>query len=543
MLKLMMLVLSAALLVACPAPVSPPIPVEVMVAVGANGSIARSLDAGRTRETTLAKTTLQQIPGNLTVLGDLRVNGEINEGRFAQLDALASSMSQLQTQGFLSDLHVRGQLYDNFGTQWIGPIVNPFAGAQLLCVCFGNNVFLAGATTNKIGRSTDNGATWTLIANPFVSAISAIAFGNNTFIAIGDNKSISTSTDFGLTWSALIANPFAAGVAVRSVAFGNGIFVIVGDNGQIARSTDNGATWGALIGNPFGGAVTIRSVAFGAGVFVAAGDSSEIARSTDLGLTWGSLIANPFAGGSSVRTLAFGNNVFVAAGLNNQVARSVDLGLTWGGLISAPFVASNCISCSYNYGCFQIGSDAGTTARSTDNGLTWGSLITNPFGANQINGIASGPTSQVGVGANGSIATAGWSHAATWGKEQPYTPTFTGFGVVTAINFTWSQVGNKMKVIGIFTAGTHTGVNKISLPNSLVVDSLVPNTQMCGMIINNSTNPYVAACLMTGGSNLIQFGILNGSVNNFTPQNLSAWYGNSFTYSPQFEVPISGWNV
>lgn len=53
--------------------------------------------------------------------------------------------------------------------------------------------------------------------------------------------------------------------------------------------------------------------------------------------------------------------------------------------------------------------------------------------------------------------------------ENPYTPTFTGFGTVSNVAMKWQQIGSKILITGRFTAGTTTNVEgRVSLPNNLI---------------------------------------------------------------------------
>jgi photosystem II stability/assembly factor-like uncharacterized protein len=213
-----------------------------------------------------------------------------------------------------------------------GLITNPFAAPDgPLSVAFGNGVFVATATHGKLGRSTDNGATWgSLIGNPFSATygIYAIAFGNGVFIAGTAGSQLARSTDNGASWGSLITNSFTQGI--NSIAYGNGTFVAVGGSGQIARSTDNGATWGGLVSNP-AGTNALRGVAFGNGVFIAVGDTGTVMFSIDSGATWVLVSGsnNPFST-KQIYAVAFGNGLFQAVTSDGYTARSIDLGLSWG---------------------------------------------------------------------------------------------------------------------------------------------------------------------------------------------------------------------
>lgn len=58
------------------------------------------------------------------------------------------------------------------------------------------------------------------------------------------------------------------------------------------------------------------------------------------------------------------------------------------------------------------------------------------------------------------------------GPQTAWTPTFTGFGSVTAINASYQRVGSKLKGTGTFKTGSPTGVlAKMSLPSGLTINS------------------------------------------------------------------------
>ena len=130
------IVLCAALILAgCEQPTQVPVPpvsppsAGVVIAVGANGSIARSVDGGETW--TVAKKVQLTDWSNINLkVSNLQVNGEINQGIIAQLQSINASLNQLLNQGFIGDLYVKGTLYQQLGAQWQGPITNNFGGAS-----------------------------------------------------------------------------------------------------------------------------------------------------------------------------------------------------------------------------------------------------------------------------------------------------------------------------------------------------------------------------------------------------------------------------
>jgi len=131
-----------------------------------------------------------------------------------------------------------------------------------------------------------------------------------------------------------------------------------------------------------------------------------------------------------------------------------------------------------------------------------------------------------------------------------YTPTFQGFGTPTAVNFFWSRVGNRIKVMGKFTTGTTTAAEaRIGLPivNSvqLVSDSaLVASIMVCGIYLQAGASASVFSfnTLIESGVGYVTVGAQSGSSSAETKQNGNAVSGNSAVVMVQFELPVSGWN-
>lgn len=268
----------------------------IFVAVGYNGTIARSTDYGETWGSLLS-----------TPFGTSGISA-IAYGNGVFIATGASGKIARSTDD---------------GATWGSLITNPFSGA-IYGLAYGNGVWVAVGDNGKIARSTDNGVTWgSYITNPFGSyPVRAVAYGNGVFVAVGGTYGtdgvLARSTDDGATWGSLITEPFGT-KSIYSVAYGNGVFVAVGADGEIARSVDDGATWGSLITNPFSTSA-IYGIAYGDGVFVAAGYSGKIARSTDGGISWVqqtysvSDILNPFGTDGYFYSVAYGEGRFVSVG-------------------------------------------------------------------------------------------------------------------------------------------------------------------------------------------------------------------------------------
>ena len=129
--------------------------------------------------------------------------------------------------------------------------------------------------------------------------------------------------------------------------------------------------------------------------------------------------------------------------------------------------------------------------------------------------------------------------------EAAYTPTFTGFGTVSAVNFTWCRAGNKIKISGYFTAGTTTGViAKISLPSGKAIDYTINQTMVRGNLIVSVVQASSFYCLSDPGSaDAITIGIQNAGAGALLSYNGNAIAAGPFNASINAEIPISGWNV
>ena len=145
-------------------------------------------------------------------------------------------------------------------------------------------------------------------------------------------------------------------------------------------------------------------------------------------------------------------------------------------------------------------------------------------------------------------ASGATSSSIPWTKEAIYVPTFTGFGTVTVSNFSWTRVGNRIKIMGKFTSGTPTAVEaRMSLPVvdgvQLICDAvLIPSITVCGIYILNAVGTLYFTCLIEPSVGYITFSYQGNVFHGFTKEN-----GNAITVAGsliglQVELPISGWN-
>lgn len=138
----------------------------------------------------------------------------------------------------------------------------------------------------------------------------------------------------------------------------------------------------------------------------------------------------------------------------------------------------------------------------------------------------------VGVGFQGNVTD--------W---EDYTPTFSGLGTVTSIDFRFRQVGDSIEIHGKATTGTATASEmQVGLPTGLTVStSKVAVIKYVGKLNKiaaiGTTDDYTA--LITGGDAFLNFGNMSSSA-GLTPQNGSVVLGSTVTFSFFATVPIQG---
>ena len=104
----------------------------------------------------------------------------------------------------------------------------------------GNTVFLYG--DQFVYRSTDNGSTWTNIANKFPGSVIYIHGHGNSIFVIGIGF-FYESTDDGVTWSSKTTSGLPTTVAFVSLVSDGTTLYALSNRNIVIKSTDNGSTW------------------------------------------------------------------------------------------------------------------------------------------------------------------------------------------------------------------------------------------------------------------------------------------------------------
>jgi hypothetical protein len=124
-----------------------------------------------------------------------------------------------------------------------------------------------------------------------------------------------------------------------------------------------------------------------------------------------------------------------------------------------------------------------------------------------------------------------------------YTPTFTGFGTATSIEFQWRQNGQNVDVRGKFTSGTSTAVEaRVSLPNSYTSasTSIIPSIQVAGVgafSVNFGGEPTV---LIEPSVSYMTFGLQDSTRNGLTKVTGSGLLSSGNVCTMFASFPING---
>lgn len=126
-----------------------------------------------------------------------------------------------------------------------------------------------------------------------------------------------------------------------------------------------------------------------------------------------------------------------------------------------------------------------------------------------------------------------------------YTPTYTGFGTVSATSMWWRRVGDTLQVRGNFTSGTATGVEaRISLPTGLSSDATkVPAIQLAGVLIYNVAAAALTTLLIESNTSYLTFGLQQAGTAGLTKAVGTSITSLGNVHSIHFECPISGWSA
>lgn len=131
-----------------------------------------------------------------------------------------------------------------------------------------------------------------------------------------------------------------------------------------------------------------------------------------------------------------------------------------------------------------------------------------------------------------------------------YTPTFTGLGTVTGVNFVSWKEGANLLVKGTFTTGTPTATEaRVSLGfgggnSNATALSTLPTLSAAGTteVTNFSSTVYKISALIEPSVSYITMGNQASTVGGLSKQNGNDLFGASVTVSVLLKIPIQGWS-
>jgi photosystem II stability/assembly factor-like uncharacterized protein len=280
---------------------------------------------------------------------------------------------------------------------------------NLKSVAYGDGTFVAVGENGRIVRSTDDGATWTAVANNGFGSIdfNAVAYANGTFVAVGDVGAIRISTNAGVTWvsgenTAVLVPEYTETVPGYwdTMTYGYPVWVP-------AREVTRPAHWETTPGSPFG-ALSVRGVIGQNGGFVAVGENFRTAKLVtgavweEVNTTGGTVTLNAVARDRNGSIVIAGNSGKAAVYANDQWTNT-----------DIPFGSSNinALVCTSDGNRFVAAGDNGKIAYA-NTPLTWNAVGSSPFGSSSIRGLAYGGDKYFAVGDGGKMA---WSRdGSTW---------------------------------------------------------------------------------------------------------------------------------
>jgi hypothetical protein len=129
-----------------------------------------------------------------------------------------------------------------------------------------------------------------------------------------------------------------------------------------------------------------------------------------------------------------------------------------------------------------------------------------------------------------------------------YTPTFTGFGTATSVQFQYRRNGSDLEVRGKFTSGTSTATEaRVSFPTGLTSSgtSVIPSIRLCGDQVRdtNASTYFRDSVLCEPSVSYATFGKQTDTDNALTKQLGTGMASSGRVISLSFSVPISGWSA
>lgn len=227
------------------------------------------------------------------------------------------------------------------------------------------NTIYAGAPAGGLWKTTDGGATWTLISGgiPTLGVSSILIHPTNPdiiYLGSGDRDSddapglgVFKSTDGGATWTQI--NSTMGNVTVNAMAMSptNPNIIVAATSGGVYRTTDGGSSWSFRISGSLWKDVKFKP---GDGNIVYAAYGGTLWRSTNAGINW-SPITLPVTGGRIVIGVTPANPGYVYLAQSSS-ATEVFAGLMRSTDSGASFTTMSTTPNIYDYSCDGSGASS-----------------------------------------------------------------------------------------------------------------------------------------------------------------------------------------
>jgi hypothetical protein len=131
-----------------------------------------------------------------------------------------------------------------------------------------------------------------------------------------------------------------------------------------------------------------------------------------------------------------------------------------------------------------------------------------------------------------------------------YTPTLTGFGTATSINFRSRRIGDSLEIYGSFTAGTVTAVTAIATlgynggNSNVTIDSTKIQSQIVGFAAQTGSGAtfFHISTLAVPTTSTINFGLQQSTTSEQTPANANSIASSGGAFQLYAMLPIVGWS-
>lgn len=232
----------------------------------------------------------------------------------------------------------------NGGANWTQQNTNSIVGTNNIQMLNSNTGYTAGGTgftSGAICKTTNSGATWTVLPVPmvysnfqivdleFINVNTGWAVGGHPFASGGVLTCIKT-TDGGNTWINQSANNIGyhnVALDIDMVDTNTGFFVANGLN--LFKTTNGGTNWNNVPSTPgVSGSYYNKVVAVSSSVVFLSGSEGILSKSTDGGTTWNSLTV-PIATQTHFAMNWLDEKNGLIGGTSGFLAKTTDGGITW----------------------------------------------------------------------------------------------------------------------------------------------------------------------------------------------------------------------